>query len=664
MAKCKLCKMNIPDGTEYCKSCQDKEALMSNESYLDSLLNSVKNTVPSVEGVYKKKNSSDINSQEHFFNNKEEAETKDDEIYTVDVGDIEDFDQFNLNDDLRDLDSDFVISDKELFGEDLSDFLGDASIDTENQNSQEVYADNDAVNTLNETSEAFSELLDDSSIEEVSMGNEDNSTNTMEANPLESSGNNINQSEITDFYDDEDSDQELNELLNSIDGLHLDDSDDEDVDPIENAQFSIPEELNRDTDSLTNEDVNINKNVNSNTDETNNDVASLLDDGIKPIDNDEMEQVDAEDDDFLSLLNQISSDDPVVKDVRAINDILNGGVAEPSQKPEKPSDVGEVFSDALKVVSSLNDHDLDELDSLGPTPEKKKKSKKSKKSKEEESPKETDEKPKKGLLKRLFGNVEDEKAKQKKQTNNKNSTDSGEEKKKGKSKNKKGASTVEAQADEILENAKPGDGKAAKEKAANKKDKKEKKKKTKEVIQVIDEIEEDEGRINRLGACIVFVFFGLLVLLLIAGTKAISYTISIQNATKYFSYQKYTEAYEEVYGEEIKDEDMELYSKIQTVMFVNKQLNSYNNYYSIGEYPEALDSLLKGLKRYNKYIEFATILGIESDLNYVRKQILAELDNEFGLSEEEAIRLIETENMKEYSLEVYEVASEKMNKEN
>jgi tetratricopeptide (TPR) repeat protein len=171
----------------------------------------------------------------------------------------------------------------------------------------------------------------------------------------------------------------------------------------------------------------------------------------------------------------------------------------------------------------------------------------------------------------------------------------------------------------------------------------------------------DEGRINRLGASIVFLFFGLLVALLLVGTNVISYTLSIQHATDYFDKQKYNDAYNEVYGIDIKAEDIVIYDKIMTVMFVNKQLNSYNNYYSLGEYPEALDSLLKGLKRYDKYIEFATIIGIKTDLDYVRGQILAELKNVFNLSEKDAVKIISMDNMEDYSSEVYNVVLEKMN---
>ncbi len=43
MAKCKLCKKVVADDIEYCEECLDKKDLVSSESYLDDLLNSIQN---------------------------------------------------------------------------------------------------------------------------------------------------------------------------------------------------------------------------------------------------------------------------------------------------------------------------------------------------------------------------------------------------------------------------------------------------------------------------------------------------------------------------------------------------------------------------------------------------------------------------------------------
>ena len=91
-------------------------------------------------------------------------------------------------------------------------------------------------------------------------------------------------------------------------------------------------------------------------------------------------------------------------------------------------------------------------------------------------------------------------------------------------------------------------------------------------------------------------------------------------------------------------------------MFVNKELNSYNNFYAIGLYPEALDSLLKGLERYDKYLQDAESLGIESDLNYVRRQILGELKRSFSMTEKDAAELNAIKDQEEYSERIREKA--------
>ena len=109
-------------------------------------------------------------------------------------------------------------------------------------------------------------------------------------------------------------------------------------------------------------------------------------------------------------------------------------------------------------------------------------------------------------------------------------------------------------------------------------------------------------------------------------------------------------------GLEIKKADTEIRDKVMTVMYVNKQLNSYNNYVTLKDYPRALDSLLSGLKRYEKYLALADELGIKSDLDYVRGQMLAELERVYGIKEREAINLTEIEDSVEYTTRIYKLA--------
>ena len=83
---------------------------------------------------------------------------------------------------------------------------------------------------------------------------------------------------------------------------------------------------------------------------------------------------------------------------------------------------------------------------------------------------------------------------------------------------------------------------------------------------------------------------------------------------------------------------------------------------ALEKYPEALDSLLKGLKRYEKYIELAAELGIETDLKHVRKQIVTELNRKFELNEKNAMKIIKMKDQTEYSITVYEIVMDNMEK--
>lgn len=215
----------------------------------------------------------------------------------------------------------------------------------------------------------------------------------------------------------------------------------------------------------------------------------------------------------------------------------------------------------------------------------------------------------------------------------------------------------------------------ARQKALAKEEKKAKK--LQEAKLILEEMK--DTRINRLGATIVFVFFAVVAIVLFFGGGIFGYSVGIHNATNYFNkaygnnVKYYTDAYNEIYGLEIKPEDQVLSDKIMTVMFVNKQLNSYNSQMELGDYEAALHSLLLGLYRYGQYYDTAVPLGAGRDMDYVRTQILGALENTFGVSEDEAEVLrsmltdagaggmhsgINADAARAYNLELYEIVKE------
>ncbi len=172
-----------------------------------------------------------------------------------------------------------------------------------------------------------------------------------------------------------------------------------------------------------------------------------------------------------------------------------------------------------------------------------------------------------------------------------------------------------------------------------------------------EEAKEPVTRINRVGAGIVFATFAMVAIVIIVGNNSYAYSQCIAKAAAFFGQKEYTDAYNEIYGVKVKKSDEELKDQVMTVMFVEKQLNSFDNFFAMEMYPQALDSLLKGLRKYDKYLEQARSLGIENDVNYVRSKIISELKSAFNLSEKSAYKLLSISDPQEYTKQVMKAAN-------
>ena len=335
------------------------------------------------------------------------------------------------------------------------------------------------------------------------------------------------------------------------------------------------------------------------------------------------------------------------------------GTEDDLEMSTQPDDLTDFFSEVMPAeeeLSTIPDTDVMQEDvKEEPAQKKKKKEKKGKKN--------ADKKP--GILKRVFGNIRPERTEEEiaqmkeKVIADAEAKDAEEEEKRRKAaeekeaKKKKAAEDKAASAKQKQENAKKK-AEAAKAKKEAKKEAKDKKKQ--EVQNLIDAIDENEGRINRVGASIVFVFFAAVAVAVIIGTNIYAYSQSIENAQKSFEFKHYNEAYDEIAGLNVKEEDQPFTMKVMVVMYTYKQLNSFNNYYKVGLYPEALDSLLKGLERYDKYSALASVVDVTKDMDAIREEILEKLESVYSLTEEEAMQLVSMKDHAAYTEKVYGIA--------
>lgn len=326
-------------------------------------------------------------------------------------------------------------------------------------------------------------------------------------------------------------------------------------------------------------------------------------------DNNEEEPIMALDDGGSDILGGMD-------DIISLDDTLTNGLS----SGDKTSDVSDIISDALGVLNDTGD-----LDKENEILSKDSKSQKA----DKKEPKE-----KKGLFKKLFANVE---------------TD------------EEGLQSSEEELKKLEEEKKAEKQERDKQKKEAKKKEKEAKRKEKKRLR--EEAEKnlpvDHGRINKAGAAIVFLFFGTIAVFIIIGTNTFTYAHSVNSAKDYFDMQKYEQAYNALSGVDVKSKDKTTYEKINTVMIVEKQLNSYQNYYKMKMYPEALDSLIKGLKRYNGNIKTAKKLNVDSDLNNIKKEIVSALKKSYGLSESDVSDLVTTASREKYSEQIYRLSEKK-----
>lgn len=194
-----------------------------------------------------------------------------------------------------------------------------------------------------------------------------------------------------------------------------------------------------------------------------------------------------------------------------------------------------------------------------------------------------------------------------------------------------------------------------KEKEAKpKKEKKPKEKKEKKVKVKEPPKPGDILKIKPKSIILFVLFISGIVLLIQLANSAINYNMSISNAEKYFYEGKYDEAYNELSGMDIKEKDENIYNRVTTVMYIQRQYESFNNYMEMNMKPEALHALIKGIKRYDTYYNDAANYGVADEYNAIKDEIVKSLQNSFNMSEDEArtLSVMQENNFTQYYLKI------------
>lgn len=630
MAKCRSCGIDIPDGSEYCAECLSKlNTAKDSESYLDSLLNAVMTEEPERrEIVYPKREASSLVSVPEDVNKAEEQ------------------DDFPVDDVTEALENRMDAAVMEDF---LQEFISVPENDPEPEGSEafegfEEYEEppmEDVFGTFFDGETELPDLKNYSIFDDI----DENAVDRMLAEELDEMEWDGEEDEVTDDFPGTTEDEE--EVIEEEVPMS-------EVGDIEDLFGMLEDERGADAPE---------------------DIEMLMPNVISA------EELDAADDTFSGIVEAPEEEVPA-SEFGDFADLFGGMETEAESPAEEPiaafgdfADLfaeGDVTQDAVPVASAPVQQSMDDFADLfgdgmfefGAEPEeiseeveepvvtateapgKRETVEETSKKKEKKGKGQTKERLI-ALFHKLFDNVEIDPSKIKRPPTKEELEAQKKAKQEAKERSKEEKEALLAEKKDREKQVKQEKQRVKKEAKAEKKAKK-----MEEAKLLLEEVE--RTRINRAGASIVFIFFAMIGVVIISGTSIFAYSLSIRNAEYEFNRDEYTAAYNEIYGLEIKDEDILLYDRIMTVMYVQKQLNSYDNYYGMGDKPKALDSLLKGLQRYEKYIELAVELEVDTDLDSVRKKILENVNSSFMLTEQEAMEIIQSDSQAEYSKKVYD----------
>ncbi len=340
----------------------------------------------------------------------------------------------------------------------------------------------------------------------------------------------------------------------------------------------------------------------------------------------------------LGIEDESKNEDDFINPQSGSSDELMGDLAALGEAFDTPTASGTL--DSLDEFGSLDDiADISEVKSAAG-----KKAKKAKKTKDKTKSKDEN-KEKKTLSQILFGEPDAEEIEEEEKLKAKKAAKKEEKAKKKEENQEKKA--------EKLELKKSSDEKKKSEKL-------EKKKAKAEAYEEEAKIEAAENGkpVSKVVTAIIFAAFAILAVIVIFGTNIFNYKRVIKRAADYFDRQRYRLAYDEVAGVEVKDKDQDLKDRIYTVMYVQRLYESYENNMKLNRPDKALDSLIRGLEKYDEHYEEAVELEIVDDINLCRSNILAALSTTFGISEDTAYQIMDYEGqeymdaLSQYSLNV------------
>lgn len=200
----------------------------------------------------------------------------------------------------------------------------------------------------------------------------------------------------------------------------------------------------------------------------------------------------------------------------------------------------------------------------------------------------------------------------------------------------------------ILDELEKEDKKKKKKKVKSKKEEepaKEKKKKEKKPKKIKEKpVKEQDSsedkkpgkRISKKGILVITALCLSFMAMIIVMCSMIPDFFEKREAREAFYESDYIKAYEMLYGKKLDESDEIMFHKVETILELNRKLDSYHNLLGIGEEVRALDSLMAGVERYPEILAKAEEYRVTQEVSAIYETILSVLNDKYFISEEEA----------------------------
>jgi len=157
---------------------------------------------------------------------------------------------------------------------------------------------------------------------------------------------------------------------------------------------------------------------------------------------------------------------------------------------------------------------------------------------------------------------------------------------------------------------------------------------------------------------LIFLMVASFVALVVLGADLLGYSNQLTNAKNQYAKKNYSQAFAEISGIEIKEDDFALYEKYHVMAMVAVELDAYESLMSKEFYDMALDCLVRTVGRAEKYRADAEVYGCIQELNELELKAETILSETFGVSKEEALEFYAYRSKEDYSIAIKNVIKE------